>query len=245
MKKKDSDQLTLFAGDSPANHSPQQESEKERRMIATSGRKCLESSRKLGQVGSLVKTLLESSRWTAGLYSRKYALRLEDEGYEVGRLLFQLYPKVRPTDETEFGLLLTPNVVMREESPEEFRKRMDEKGYDNNNQWCSLAAQVKHMDKILPTPNKRDHKGATGWENQSCLPRQIEDLILPTPAARDYRGANSLEHLKKESDNRNHLDQLPNAIALHGESTGMKLQPAFVEWMMGYPPGWTDIGPND
>jgi hypothetical protein len=26
---------------------------------------------------------------------------------------------------------------------------------------------------------------------------------------------------------------------------GMKLQPAFVEWMMGYPLGYTDIGSSD
>ena len=26
-----------------------------------------------------------------------------------------------------------------------------------------------------------------------------------------------------------------------GPKIGMKLQPAFVEWMMGYPLGWTDL----
>jgi len=26
-----------------------------------------------------------------------------------------------------------------------------------------------------------------------------------------------------------------------GENIGLKLQPAFVEWMMGYPEGWTEL----
>lgn len=37
----------------------------------------------------------------------------------------------------------------------------------------------------------------------------------------------------------------PNLAARIGESIGMKLQPAFVEWMMGFPEGWTEIEPND
>jgi len=61
--------------------------------------------------------------------------------------------------------------------------------------------------------------------------------MLPTPATRDYKGANGQEHMTKD---RPHMDQLPNAIA-HGTNRGLKLQPAFVEWMMGYPIGWTDL----
>jgi DNA (cytosine-5)-methyltransferase 1 len=30
-----------------------------------------------------------------------------------------------------------------------------------------------------------------------------------------------------------------------GDKIGMKLQPAFVEWLMGFPEGWTDIGKKD
>ena len=58
--------------------------------------------------------------------------------------------------------------------------------------------------------------------------------MLPTHATRDYKGANGPEH----------MDQLPNAIA-HGTNRGLKLQPAFVEYMMGYPDGWTNIEPQD
>jgi hypothetical protein len=57
--------------------------------------------------------------------------------------------------------------------------------------------------------------------------------MLPTTATRDYKGTNSDEHLSKD---RGHHDQLPNALKMN---TGLKLQPAFAFWMMGYPEDWT------
>ena len=66
----------------------------------------------------------------------------------------------------------------------------------------------------------------------------------PTPAARDYRGANSYDTtLKKLSEGgRPHLDQLPNRVQLaEGRSIRGTLNPQWVEWLMGYPVGWTDL----
>lgn len=84
----------------------------------------------------------------------------------------------------------------------------------------------------------------------------------PTPAARDSKGANGPEHLAKK---RGHHDQLPNAVALwsgHPDPTteqgglepsppthtSRRLNPAFVEWLMGWPAGWSlpgSFGPTD
>jgi len=64
----------------------------------------------------------------------------------------------------------------------------------------------------------------------------------PTPAARDYKGANSLEHCEVNGTGRKHMDQLPNAVA-HGdkpEPSGA-LNPTWVEWLMGWPIGWTSM----
>jgi len=92
---------------------------------------------------------------------------------------------------------------------------------------------------LLPTP-KAQNKNAPAQHGQGGMDLQTAISLLPTPAARDYRGANSSEHLNKD---RGHHDQLPNAIAMadSGTGTGMKLQPEFVEWMMGFPPGWTEL----
>jgi hypothetical protein len=57
--------------------------------------------------------------------------------------------------------------------------------------------------------------------------------MMPTPQARDW---------KEEMNPKPHGQQqanIPQMIA--GTKTGLKLQPAFVEWMMGYPQDWTKL----
>jgi hypothetical protein len=63
-----------------------------------------------------------------------------------------------------------------------------------------------------------------------------EQKMLPTPTARDYKGARKPETLKKAGRNEN--NSLPDKIAAYQKGT---LNPNWVEWLMGYPPGWTDI----
>ena len=107
---------------------------------------------------------------------------------------------------------------------------------------------------MLPTPQAIDGSGE-GRElrlKKDCNrdPNQpgswrgdLKDVVrmLPTPATRDYKGANGPDHMTKD---RPHMDQLPNAIT-HGTNPGLRLQPAFVEWMMGYPIGYTDLKPSE
>ena len=81
----------------------------------------------------------------------------------------------------------------------------------------------------------------------------------PTLAARDYRGANSESHLDRSSGAK-HLDQLPNFVChsfpqaqptpTHGDESSptgptsrLRLNPNFVDWLMGLPSGWTDYAP--
>jgi hypothetical protein len=57
--------------------------------------------------------------------------------------------------------------------------------------------------------------------------------MLPTPQAKDYRS----EKVCDEVYNKNARP----LCGILGRNTGMKLQPAFVEWMMGYPESWTEL----
>lgn len=41
--------------------------------------------------------------------------------------------------------------------------------------------------------------------------------------------------------NRNHVDQLANAVAIQEGFPRGQLNPEFVEWLMGYPIGWTEL----
>ena len=64
-------------------------------------------------------------------------------------------------------------------------------------------------------------------------------LLWPTPAARDYKGAVLPETLAAK--NRNPMtNSLPDAIQ-HKSGSG-RLNPAWVEWLMGVPTGWTELG---
>jgi len=101
--------------------------------------------------------------------------------------------------------------------------------------------------KKWPTPQARDHKGSSGRSNtgqELDLPTKVK--LWPTPATRDYKGANSFKTTteKISQGKRSHMGQLPNAIMM-GEQTaiGGTLNPTWVEWLMGWPLGWTDLKP--
>ena len=91
--------------------------------------------------------------------------------------------------------------------------------------------------------------------------------MWPTPTARDCKGANSLKHLTqpKTPGNNHHVGQLANAVKLfttpcaadakgtHGGANHRRLRtdvagqlnPTWVEWLMGFPPGWTDLNASE
>jgi len=52
----------------------------------------------------------------------------------------------------------------------------------------------------------------------------------PTPASRDFRHPNALSFAERGGETKG--EQLPNAI-------GGPLNPDWVEWLMGFPIGWT------
>ena len=88
-------------------------------------------------------------------------------------------------------------------------------------------------------------------------------LNIPTPTAADHYKGNLKSSQTKEGSM--HSVTLPQLISMLptpragnpgsrpngkggkilneeiGKATGLKLQPAFVEWMMGFPIGWTDL----
>ena len=94
-----------------------------------------------------------------------------------------------------------------------------------------------------------------------------ESQMWPTPTARDCKGANSLKHLTqpKAPGNNHHVRQLANAVKLfttpcaadaqgtHGgdnhrslrTDVAGQLNPMWVEWLMGFPQGWTDLNVSE
>jgi len=76
-----------------------------------------------------------------------------------------------------------------------------------------LKDAVDHAEKMWPTPTKSDHKGSG-----------------PTMVRKDgkLRGDRLDYATERNSD---------------GSPTGGQLNPTWVEWLMGWPLGWTDLKP--
>lgn len=147
-------------------------------------------------------------------------------------------------------MLGTPTNRNVERSPETMEKSKNFR--KSQGDWNTVPLYLAEQIAMLPTPTTNDVSGGAnkvkiedgqfkrdaGTVDHSANLQSVL-AMLPTPATRDYKGTNSAEHLAKD---RGHHDQLPNALQMN---TGMKLQPAFVEWMMGYPIGYTDLKPSE
>jgi hypothetical protein len=227
--------LTLSPVASPASHFLPPESEKGRMMTATCGRRCLESYLSLSRGGSSLKMFVEYLLLKTEWYSSKCLLTWKVSATKFNRLLFQLQPSTPRTDEIGFGLLPTPRQCEAEGGAVQNVERNAARGFSRKNlDGVAYGVKVKDIIAMLPTPRAGNPGSRPNGKGGKILAEEVAKM-LPTPATRDYRGANGPEHLEKE---RGHHDQLPNAL---GMKTGLKLQPAFVEWMMGYPQGWTDL----
>lgn len=186
--------LTYSQEDSPVSHFQRQESEGERKMTVTSGRKCFGQYGRYDPLGSLVRTLLESPAWynpavrlrwkvkplclkrlTRKRYSNKNTLSrpsaeiLSVRDIPSSRFLFQLAVSERRTGGTGYGLLL-PTVQTQ------------------GLKVCDKNGKTKFMDvSLLPTPTAQDFKRRGPNSKQQGLPEAAYKKILPTPTARSYK----------------------------------------------------------
>lgn len=83
--------------------------------------------------------------------------------------------------------------------------------------------------QMWPTPTSRDHKDGTA---QACANVPVNALLgravhmYPAMDAGAAKGRGE-------------------ASAADRSRLGGSLNPEWVEWLMGYPPGWTDCGPSE
>jgi len=218
--------LTSSQAASLVNPTQVLESDSEKRTNATYGPKCLEQLERFNHVGSWAKTFSALLIGMGGWYSKRCKLTWRLKGTKSNRLYFQLVQSTLPTEEIEFGLLLTPTSVMTDEPPEKMRERAERNGYKNGTQYGSLLSQVKYSG------------------------------MLPTPIASDIHHAERVRKLKetgaKTMDSRKNGANRPNGLTDYMDFHGMlptqsgqqdgktsQLNPLFVEEMMGFPTDWT------
>ena len=139
-------------------------------------------------------------------------------------IVSQLAPLAPLIDGIEFGLLPTPTASQY-----------------GSNRSASSGAAVRPSLALLakwPTPNARDWKDTTEKSSLAVLDRGGQMTLgravhkWPTPRAIDGR----------PKGNGPRQDTLTGAINYNdaGERIG-SLNPTWVEWLMGFPIGWTDL----
>jgi DNA (cytosine-5)-methyltransferase 1 len=129
----------------------------------------------------------------------------------------------------------------------------------------SRKALKKRTEKMWPTPtvacveggqqSDRVEKTKTGGYILRKLNKpnmtygaKLSDAILyeekkkwPTPVTRDYKDSGSQESLIRARDKRDS----PGLGLLVGAEGGGTLNPMWVEWLMGWPQGWTELKPSE
>lgn len=98
-----------------------------------------------------------------------------------------------------------------------------------------IAHTLPKAVALWPTPKAQNHKGASSAPNRQGAPDlQTVVKMLPTPTT--PRPHDSESTVGKYMPSQNQQD-LTAAVAKEGG----QLNPDWVEWLMGFPPGWTDI----
>lgn len=232
------EQLTLFPADSHASPSPWLESKRAKGMIVTSGRRCCELSENCARVALSVKMYLESSALPPGRWSRIWSVLAITSSCLILRLRLS---ELGTEDRECFSLRPTPNTMdaLPPKSPEALKKEM-----------------------TVSRPGRKQPCNLRDW-----VAVQEGKSLWPTPTARDCKGTNSLKHLTqpKTPGNNHHVRQLANAVKLfttpcaadaqrtHGgdnhrslrTDVAGQLNPTWVEWLMGFPIGWTDLNASE
>jgi len=102
----------------------------------------------------------------------------------------------------------------------------------------SLVTYVKHNPERFPTPTASDHKDqptSSSWKAKGAINFKLSNPEIRakwgTPKAQDSR------HALWDRGKSNLGEQVS------GLHNGGKLNPNWVEWLMGWPIGWTDLKP--
>ena len=216
-------QQTLFAEDSPAKTSASPAPARGLRVRdRDSGPRSLESFASLEP---------ESRSWKTSQHSVLGGLEPYSETWPRSGLMrsgtaYLLPPLVPLTAATESGLWPTPRAEDSEQTG----------GHRGKPDTLTSAA------RLWPTPRAIDGRSAgPGTSNGALLRRGNArnlaeetqmDASFPTPSANDWKGSS------KPGQRRGQLtDPAMGAIPAGGS-----LNPTWVEWLMGFPLGWTDCG---
>lgn len=265
----DADEWTSSPEATPASPSHSPASKKALKTIATSGRQCLSLLSKKDPLLLLAKMLLVTSRWGSIRCFLTWKVKATPQGRLLFQLAPSM-PRTEETESgllhtpTAKANQMSPDMQKRGSGwgPKMWATpaAADCQGTTGGGQGKSLrtdvrmwptpqAADHKNMDtagqkmlssevKLWPTPMARDYK-----DTLNSKPNQQTHLLdavrmWPTPRASEWKGTGPLG--SKSHNHRLEKGYLDATVQERGQVSG-SLNPAWVEWLMGYPEGWTDL----
>ena len=241
MNRQDFEQSQYYQEDFLANHSVQPGSEEARKMTVTSGLKCSESFANCGPLGSLVKMCLESSIW----HSTRCFLTWKRKITKSNVSLFQLAVSMPRTNGNDVPLWPTPSTGAS---------------------LCGGSGNFKtlHRMALVGIITEEERRQLTQGNGGKTNPDFVEWLmgyeqkfteLLPTPRASDYKGAaldrywmpsSQTIHVERERRSRGrYRSQLCELIEVSPWGKIGPMNPTWVEWLMGFPLGWTDLSASE
>ena len=218
-------------GDSPASQLAAQEKGKAKKTRAGYGRSSAESFAAFGQNGCLSKMYRGCYLLTLEGSLLEYCETFPKAGMMRNGILYRLPALEHHTSEKECSLWPTPVSQDDNKSPEAHMAMKQRMKGGPRKKRTSLNVMVKAVERgMWPTPSASDGMGGPGCSGRDGG-KNLRTVVqsFPTPAAMDYRGPNR---------NGNMADQLPNVI-------GGSLNADWVELLMGFSRGWTDLGAKD
>ena len=244
--------------DFPVNLSALPEEERERTITVISGHRCYEQFVRYSQLGSLLKTLLESRRWWSSVkrlkwdvqtisskrityterkvdsHSKKSARILKQQDIPSNRLIFRLAVSEHHTEENASGLLPTVQT--------QGLKR------------CNPKSKTEFLPlDLLPTPTALDKAGgrinrspSPGAAQRPTLALAARKGLLPTPCAKEAtkytKTFNPNSQMGKGLTALACSEMLPTpAVRKKTSGKTSQLNPLYVEEMMGFPLMWTTL----
>ena len=155
-------------------------------------------------------------------------------------------PLVPLTSVTGFTSWLTPTAEdSRAARPAEVKHMaIYESGTNVPDCYKRLRSQVVARE-MVPTPTVNDAKNSTFPPSQRGRGGLIGHLMraghVPTPRATDGEKMTGMSTRRREAGRQ--ADSLPE-LTRRLDGSGV-LNPTWVEWLMGFPTGWTDLGDSE
>lgn len=230
--------LTSSAGDSLVNRTVKPESDRGKQIHATCGRSSPVSFASLGRDGYWLKTCRGYSQLTLDQSSEKFCETWPRAGMMWNGTAYRLSQLVPLTDVIGCSSLPTP---------------VAGPCGTNRGGGAGRAGKVRPSletmarKNLWPTPTVGDSKSArNSTANRQSIPptgihkgNTLTDAVTMWPAPTASRL--DMDTLERARFSGQALKRMRESGEPYQKQTGGQLNPTWVEWLMGFPPGWTDL----